>query len=230
MKDLADALRSLQAVSDRFNTEVFVLALFASLLASLLASALYRFFYENRGTGSQVHRAFPLLGISITSLFVCIQLSLPLSLGLLGALSIVRFRTPIKEPEEVGFIMLVIASSVACATLNFHYLVLMNAVAIVALLLTRRARAWKHFTGDGIIVLSSVNPEATEHLEEVISYIDKHTRRSVLESSSIKDGVTSLQFSFTGLKTGVPDFQAGIRALGQFSGINIFFNRPGGLR
>jgi len=30
---------------------------------------------------------------------------------LLGALSIVRFRTPIKEPEEIGFIMLVVASA-----------------------------------------------------------------------------------------------------------------------
>ena len=36
-----------------------------------------------------------------------------MSLGLLGALSIVRFRTPIKEPEEIGFLMVVIATSLA---------------------------------------------------------------------------------------------------------------------
>ena len=41
-----------------------------------------------------------LIGPSVTLLFICVQLSLPLSLGLLGALSIVRFRVPIKEPEE----------------------------------------------------------------------------------------------------------------------------------
>jgi hypothetical protein len=93
-------------------------ALLASLLAALLAAGLYRFFYESRGTGSQVARAFPLLALAITTLFVCIQVSIPLSLGLLGSLSIIRFRTPIKEPEEVGFIMLVIASSVAAATYN----------------------------------------------------------------------------------------------------------------
>ena len=68
-------------------------------------------FYGRRATGSEIHRAFPLIAIAVTAIFICIQFSLPLSLGLLGALSIVRFRTPIKEPEEIGFLMVVIATS-----------------------------------------------------------------------------------------------------------------------
>src|SRR5688572_10498829 len=91
----------------------FLMLMAVSLLSSLFISYLYVHFYSNRATGSQVHRAFPLLGISITAIFVTIQFSLPLSLGLLGALSIVRFRTPIKEPEEIGFIMLVIAKPIS---------------------------------------------------------------------------------------------------------------------
>ena len=98
------------------DTTAFVFALIISLLVSSGLAFLYRFFYEDRATGSQVHRSFVLLGPSITALFIAIQYSLPLSLGLLGALSIVRFRTPIKEPEEVGFIMLLVACSVVIAT------------------------------------------------------------------------------------------------------------------
>ena len=104
-----------------------------SLLSSLFIAYLYVHFYSNRATGSQVHRAFPLLGISITAIFVTIQFSLPLSLGLLGALSIVRFRTPIKEPEEIGFIMLVIAASIATATFKLAFVGIMFVVALVAL-------------------------------------------------------------------------------------------------
>ncbi|HIE72395.1 MAG TPA: DUF4956 domain-containing protein, partial [Planctomycetes bacterium] len=37
--------------------------------------------------------------------------SLALSLGLVGALSIIRFRTPVKEPEELAYLFLAIASS-----------------------------------------------------------------------------------------------------------------------
>ena len=100
----------------------FIFALGVSALVGVAVSALYQIFYENRATGAQVHRSFLLMAPSITALFIAIQFSLPLSLGLLGALSVVRFRTPIKEPEEVGFIMLLIAGSVVCATFQFKLL------------------------------------------------------------------------------------------------------------
>ena len=49
--------------------------------------------------------------ISLTTLLVIsvVKSSLALSLGLVGALSIVRFRTPVKEPEELAYIFLAIA-------------------------------------------------------------------------------------------------------------------------
>ena len=118
----------------------FLFLMAVSLAGAFLASLLYVQFYSSRATGSQVHRAFPLLGLSITAIFVCIQFSLPLSLGLLGALSIVRFRTPIKEPEEIGFIMLVIAASIATATFKLAFVGILFAVAVVALLLQTRGR------------------------------------------------------------------------------------------
>lgn len=56
--------------------------------------------------------SFPML--SITTLFVIstIKTSLALSLGLVGALSIVRFRTAVREPEELSYIFLCIALGV----------------------------------------------------------------------------------------------------------------------
>jgi len=111
----------------------FIFIILTSLISALAFSALYSFFFSKRATGSQVHRAFPLLAISITVIFITIQFSLPLSLGLLGALSIVRFRTPIKEPEEIGFIMLVVASSLACATFNIMFVVILAIVSVIAL-------------------------------------------------------------------------------------------------
>jgi len=97
----------------------FTILLIASILLSLLISNLYRKYFDPNTTGSNIHRSFPLIAPAVTTIFVTVQYSLPLSLGLLGALSIVRFRTPIKEPEEIGFIMLVIASSLSIATFGF---------------------------------------------------------------------------------------------------------------
>ena len=136
---LEPAIAALQRIREQIDIGEFLSALLAALLAAFAAQLLYRVFYERRGTGSQIHRAFPLLALSVTTLFVGVQVSLPLSLGLLGSLSIIRFRTPIKEPEEVGFIMLVIAASICAATANFSFIFWLYAAAVVCLLLARAA-------------------------------------------------------------------------------------------
>jgi hypothetical protein len=227
MNSLINSLRS-EAVS-AFDARSFLFAVLASLAAALAAQWMYRYFYERRGTGSQVHRAFPLLAISITALFVAIQLSLPLSLGLLGALSIIRFRTPIKEPEEVGFIMLVIASSITCATLNFPFLLLLNLVALATLAGLRVAGRTGARGGDGVLMLSTDDDATAGRLRELTDYVAANTGSWALDSSARKGGVTSLQFTFSGLKGDAAGFQQGLEKIGTFQSVNIFFSRPGGL-
>ena len=138
------------------------LLLLLSLASAHLISYLYEIFYASRATGSQIHRAFPLLSVSVTAIFICIQFSLPLSLGLLGALSIIRFRTPIKEPEEAGFLMLVIASALCCATFNLVFLAILLAVAVAGLLVHRTLGPARSDADDGLlsVVLTRADHEA----------------------------------------------------------------------
>ena len=228
--DVLDVLDRFQELREQLDPGLFVLALLASLAASFAAAGMYRFFYERRGTGSQVHRAFPLLGISITTLFIGVQLSIPLSLGLLGALSIIRFRTPIKEPEEVGFIMLVIAAAVSAATFNFRFLVLLYVMALASLLLARGARAWTFLRRDGVLVLTLPAEGAAAHVAAVETVLKARLRRHRLESAACRDGTASYQFVFSGLKEGVPELQAELAARAPLRSLNVFLDRPGGLR
>jgi hypothetical protein len=133
----------------------FLLLLAVSAVAAFALARLYVRFYGARATGSDVHRSFPLLAIAVTSIFVCIQFSLPLSLGLLGALSIVRFRTPIKEPEEIGFLMVVIATSLAAATGLLAFIAGVLAVAVVALVAQELARPLFRSARDGGMVIAT---------------------------------------------------------------------------
>ena len=61
------------AVREQMSAADFLAALLVSLAAAAAAALLYRFFYERRGTGSQIHRAFPLLALSVTTLFIGVQ-------------------------------------------------------------------------------------------------------------------------------------------------------------
>jgi hypothetical protein len=230
---LSDILENLTLVHGQIDWGLFAAEVIASLIAALVASLLYRFFYERRGTGSQVHRAFPLLAISITTLFIGVQVSLPLSLGLLGSLSIIRFRTPIKEPEEVGFIMLVIASSILAATHNFHFMVILYAIAIVTLFLVRGAAGWSRLRRDGLLVLTFPRESAAKIASDVEGVLDECTSRHVLETSTTSGDTTTMQLAFSGLrgKGGPAALQSRLESvIGKTSSISLYLDRPGGIR
>jgi hypothetical protein len=79
----------------------------------LAMSFLLRAFYLRRSlslTGKHhIGSIIPLLSAVVFLVIVVVKTSLALSLGMVGALSIVRFRTPVKEPEELVYLFLAIA-------------------------------------------------------------------------------------------------------------------------
>lgn len=227
---LFDTLGELQKIREQLDPGLFVSAILAALAAAFLASLMYRFFYERRGTGSQVHRAFPLLAISITTLFIGVQISIPLSLGLLGSLSIIRFRTPIKEPEEVGFIMLVIAASVSAATFNFGMIAILYIAAFISLLAARGAAALRWLRRDGIIVLSISGEGQAAEQKDAEDKLRESVSKLVLESASSRGGSDTYQYVFSGLKCSVGELRAQLSGIPGISSVNVFLDKPGGIR
>lgn len=212
---------------DELSMSSFLLLLMVSLTCSFFISGLYLHFYKNRATGSQIHRCFPLLGISVTGLFICIQFSLPLSLGLLGALSIVRFRTPIKEPEEIGFIMLVITSSIACATFNLWFLALLMGLAVVALLIqTHGPKLLKDATSDGLLTLTLPEQEFATKSEKLLELLRTNFPKGQLESLSKNGDQSTLSYSFTRLNPQhLSDLQKKLKELSQILQYNLYFSK-----
>ena len=217
-----------QGVGPQVTPLAFLMLMGVSLLSSLFIAYLYVHFYSSRATGSQVHRAFPLLGLSITAIFVTIQFSLPLSLGLLGALSIVRFRTPIKEPEEIGFIMLVIAVSLATATFKLAFVGVIFVVALVGLFAQGMTRMFAAGAADGTIVISlPVNGTPTDP-SVITAVLRKRLPKAKLESVSQSDRETVVSYNFKGSSdSALAGLQADLTAAAGPSSYNVFFNRPG---
>ena len=87
-------------------------------------------------------RNFVLISTTTLLVITIVGSSLTLSLGLVGALSIVRFRTPIKEPEELGYLFLAIGVGLGMGA--DRPIVTMLVVAMVLGYLTMR-----HYSGSG---------------------------------------------------------------------------------
>jgi len=136
-----------------------VLSIILSSISSIVLFLLYEWFYRYKETGSQIHRSFFLIGPATTGIFIAIQFSLPLSLGLLGALSFIRFRTPVKDPEEVGYMMVLIALSICSATFNYTIVLVLLAVVICMLIIKENYIA-ERITGHGTgYLLVAARPE-----------------------------------------------------------------------
>lgn len=101
MNELLDQLDF--SFSENFSITTYVInIIIATILLYILS-----YVYEKQGNSvsnrKQLGRVLILVGVTTFIIISIVKSSLALSLGLVGALSIVRFRTAIKEPEELGF-------------------------------------------------------------------------------------------------------------------------------
>jgi signal transduction histidine kinase len=86
------------------------------LLCTILAGILCWHYYiraQKKYLRRDLALVLPVICLTTLLVITVVKSSLALSLGLVGALSIVRFRTPIKEPEELAYIFLAIAIGLA---------------------------------------------------------------------------------------------------------------------
>ncbi len=84
-----------------------------NLLLSIVLSSIVAWYYAQYGKSlsnrAQFAQTLPVLALITVLIISIVKSSLALSLGLVGALSIVRFRTAIKEPEELIYLFMAIA-------------------------------------------------------------------------------------------------------------------------
>lgn len=182
----------------------FVVGMLGSVLTSFVTLILYRIHYAGSSVGASVFRMFMLGGPSITALLLAIQFSLPLSLGLLGALSIIRFRTPVKDPAEIGYLLLLIAGAIGCATLNLWLVLLLYLIAVSIVLIQILLEKRLSGLGQGYILFTFQGPEAATRLHEIRDVISRHLKVKREESVSVMDGRSSLQYRLP--RSAIPDW------------------------
>ena len=116
MKKIVEALEKMQ-VRMSFGTVAIIL-----LVAFIVALIIY-FTYKNTYTGVLYNPRFNVSLIMITMIttivMVVIGSNISVSLGMVGALSIIRFRTAVKDPRDTAFIFWGVVSGLACGTQNY---------------------------------------------------------------------------------------------------------------
>ncbi len=173
-----------------------IIALAFSVVFSLVVYFMYHLFYGSRHIGAGVHRMFLIGGPAITVLFLGIQTSIPLSLGLLGALSFVRFRTPVKDPAEIGFLLLLIASSIGASTGNYMVIGLLIVAVFVVLGIKWLLRDRRALGTRGSLMISLGQDEFGPLEDKIKTFMSERLKSLSLQSMSIVDERVNLQYQY----------------------------------
>ena len=92
-----------------FSALDFLLDITLCLVAAFVLRAVYIRRSISLSGKFHIGTVIPILALVTFLVIMVVKSSLALSLGLVGALSVIRFRTPIKEPEELVYLFLAIA-------------------------------------------------------------------------------------------------------------------------
>ncbi len=157
------------------------------LLALILRLHFYRFgsTLSNREEFAQV---FPFILLTTILIITVVKSSLALSLGLVGALSIVRFRTPIKEPEELAYLFLAIAMGLGLGANQVVPTIVASIVilAFMAIIGTFRARLGGKNTYLSVEWRNNKDQGPELCLNRLNDIVFKHTNRSDLRRFDVR--------------------------------------------
>ena len=172
----------------------FVLSLICSVILSLLIQLFYVKFSSTLSNRMNFSKNFVILGTTTCIIIVIVKNSLALSLGLVGALSIVRFRAAIKEPEELVYLFLVIAVGLGCGAGQIKVItvgILTSLLIIFAYYLFLSKKKIEH---SEIINLGIIIEDDVKHNEitDIINELKSISNELIFVSMSKTESITNI--------------------------------------
>lgn len=163
----------------------FLLSMLAAFLCSMIVYTVYRNFYKGVVYNNNFNILLMMTGLVTCFVVIVISSNVVLSLGMVGALSIVRYRAAIKDPLDVGFLFWTVAIGVTCgAGLYLISIMATFFIAIIYILLVRiRNRRHQY------LLIIKYHNAASENVQDKLS-----TLKKVLKNKTTVKNYTELTY------------------------------------
>jgi uncharacterized membrane protein YhiD involved in acid resistance len=160
------------------SVKVPVGGLVLNLILAAILSLILSFVYARYGNSLSNRRAFArnfmLVTMTTTLIITVVKSSLALSLGLVGALSIVRFRAAIKEPEELSYMFLAIAIGLGLGA-DQRLITVVAFVIITGIIWLKHLSYRKEENQNLYLTVTSQEPHKME-LEQIVETLKEHCK------------------------------------------------------
>ena len=173
--------------------------LLANLLVGVILAVIVRWHFRRFGSTlsnrEEFGQVFPFILLTTVLIITVVKSSLALSLGLVGALSIVRFRTPIKEPEELAYLFISIAIGLGLGASQ----TIPTVIAAIFILTAMAVLSWVQREPSERQMFLSLDWEgagasSNGQLDAINLVIVKHVSNSDLRRFDVRDQVLSATY------------------------------------
>lgn len=164
MKD--EILKYLQVSSNNLSTESIIIAFVAAVIISAVIFVSYRFSHSSAVYSAKFNVSLVMLTIVTTLIMCVIGNNVALSLGMVGALSIVRYRTAIKDPRDTAYIFWSIAAGICCGVQDYMVAGIGSGVIFLVMLIIGNVQ-----NNDRYLVIVRAGSKAAD---EIKNLIDRH--------------------------------------------------------
>ncbi|SDL62412.1 protein of unknown function [Sarcina sp. DSM 11001] len=169
------------------TTKGIIVALCFSLVLGVYIFFCYRFLTRRTFYSKNFNISLVCMSLITTAIILTIQSSVVVSLGMVGALSIVRFRTAIKEPMDLVFLYWAISVGIICGAGLSEIAIILSLVVTIAVLILNVIPLGR---APMILVISAENDKETN--KAIRQIVRKYSRFYSEKSRNISGGQLNL--------------------------------------
>lgn len=175
IKNLLKESMQQMGMIEALSLKTVCLAMLVAFVCAIIIYVVYRYFYKGVAYSENFGTLLIMLTMVTSFIIICISSNLVLSLGMVGALSIVRFRAAIKEPLDVGFLFLAIAAGLTAGARLYMIAILGTVLVSLVFIISYLAIGAKQ----SYLLVVRYNDEAKEVVEDALDKVKKKFKSKI---------------------------------------------------
>lgn len=201
------------------NTNISIEEIAIGLIMSVILAFFVYFVYKKTYTGVMYSKNFNVTLILITVITTMVMMiigsNLALSLGMVGALSIIRFRTAVKDTKDSAFIFWAIAIGIACGS-GIYAIAILGSIIIAIILFFIRKGVFDENT-----YLVVVRGDAKVSEDEITTVVEKSCKKANLKMKNLTDASFDITYEVSFAKSEDKALSQSLKAVDGVRAVNV---------
>jgi len=171
--------------SAQLTVKEILMALAIATIMGILVFIVHKLLNRKETYSISFGISLAVLPIVTTSIILAIQNSLVVSLGMVGALSIVRFRTAIKDAIDLIYLFWAISMGIICGSGLFYLAAISFSIITIVLII------FKLFPLTNEALVLTINYEGLDNQSKIEDIIKKNSKQAIKKASNVQNNIVN---------------------------------------